>query len=128
MSKLRVVYIVSLIILGVLVAFTVFRPMTSGEKHSTVSGESIIETEDETIIEFNILNREGKDTTYVINWSTGGKTYSQRVLIRDGKGFTCVRHFYPETVKEGKVHLTIHKEGEETPFEECTYYIRFGGQ
>ncbi len=37
MTKLRIIYIVSLIILGVPVAFTVFRPMTSGEKYSTVS-------------------------------------------------------------------------------------------
>jgi len=125
MSKLRIVYIVSLVIVGVLVVLTVFRPMLSGEKFSTVSQLSIIKTEDEWIIQFDIINREGEDTNYTINWSTGGETYSQRVLIRDGKKYTSIYNFYPHTVKEGKAHLTVCKEGEATPFEECTYYIRF---
>ncbi len=128
MPKFRIVYIVSLVILGVLVVLTVFRPMASGEKFSTVSRESIIEKEDEWIIEFDIVNREGKDMNYVINWSTGGETYSERVLVKDGHKFTCIQHYYPETVKGGKVHLAIRKEGEAAPFEECTYYLRFEGQ
>ena len=128
MTKLRIVYIVSLVILGVLVVLTVFRPMASEEKFSTVSRESVIEKEDEWIIEFDIVNREGKDMNYVINWSTGGETYSERVLVKDGHKFTCIQHYYPETVKGGKVHLAICKEGEATPFEECTYYLRFEGQ
>jgi len=125
MSRLRIVYIVSLVILGVLLALVVFRPMLSGEKFSTVSRQSIIKTEDEWIIQFDIFNREGEDVTYTINWSTGGEVYSQRVLIRNGKEFNCIRHFYPDTVKDGQVHLTIYKEGEDSPFEECTYYISF---
>ena len=128
MSKLKIVFVMSLVILGVLVVFTVFRPIASEEKFSTVSRESIIEGEDEWIIEFDIINREGEDTRYIINWSSGEKTYSQRVSIKDGHKFTSVQHWYPETVKEGKVRLTICKEGETTPFEECTYYIHFGGQ
>ncbi len=128
MSKLRIVFVISLVILGVLVVFTVFRPMTSGEKFSEVSREGIIQGEDEWIIEFDIINREGEDTNYIINWSTGGETYTQKVLIRDGKKFTSIYNFYPETVKEGKAHLVIYKEGEATPFEEATYYIRFGRQ
>ena len=128
LTKLRIVYIVSLVILGVLVVLTVFRPMASGEKFSTVSRESVIEKEDEWIIEFDIVNREGKDTSYTIEWSTGGESYTQKVLIRDGHKFTSIYNFYPETVREGKAHLTIWKEGEATPFEESTYYISFGEQ
>jgi len=125
MSKLRIFFIFSLVLLGVLVVFTVFRPMVSGEKYSEVSRESVIQGDDQWIIEFDIINKEGEDTSYIINWSTGGETYSETVLIKDGQKFTCIRHFYPATVSEGKVHLTICKEGEATPFEDCTYYIRF---
>ncbi len=128
MTKLRIVYIASLVILGVLVAFTVFRPMAPWEKFNTVCRESVIATEDEWIIEFDIINREGKDTSYTIEWSTGEESYTQKVLIRDGRKFQSIYNFYPETVKEGKVHLTIYKEGEATPFEETTYYICFDGQ
>ena len=128
MAKLRIIFIASLVIMGVLVALTVFRPMVLGEKLSVVSHESIIETEDEWIIEVAIINREGEDTRYIFNWSTGGKTYSEGVWIKDGHKFKFIYHAYPETVKEGKVHLAIYKKGEATPFEECTYYISFGEQ
>lgn len=126
MSKLRIIYVASLIILGVLVVFTVFRPMTSVEKFSEVARESIIQSEDEWIIQFDIINREGKDTNYIISWSTGGDIYSNKVVsIGSGRAFTNIHHVYPETVKGGKLHLTIYKEGESTPFEQATYYIRF---
>ena len=125
MPKIRIVYIISIVMLGVLLTFTVLRPMVSREKYSEVSRKSVIQSEDEWIIEVDIINSEGKDTDYIINWSVGGETYSERVSIKDGQVFTHIHHFYPETVKEGKVHLTIHKEDEATPFEEGTYYIRF---
>lgn len=105
--------------------FTVFRPMTSAEKFSTVSRESIIQGEDRWIIQFDIINREGEDTSYIINWSSGEDTYSERVSIKDGRTFTNIHFVYPEQVKEGKVNLEIYKEGESTPFEQSTYYIRF---
>jgi len=126
MSKLRIIYIALLIILGVLLVFTVFRPITSEEKFSALTWESTIQMEDEWIIQFDIINREDKDTEYIINWSTGGETYNSKVvLIKQGRTFTNIHHVYPETVKEGKVRLTIYKEGEATPFEDCTYYIHF---
>lgn len=124
MSKLRIVYILSLVILGVLLVFTVFRPMATGGKYSQVSRESVIQGETEWIIQFDIINREGEDTSYIINWSTGAQTYSERVSIKDGGTFTYMHHVYPETVKEGKVTLTIYKEGEDTPFEQGTYYLK----
>ncbi len=128
MSKLRIVFVVSLAILGVLVVFTVFRPMVLGEKFSTVFRESIIKTEDEWIIQCDIINREGEDTSYIIEWSSGGERYTQKVLIRDGKKFTSIYNFYPRTVKDGQAHLAVYKEDEDTPFEEVTYYIRFDEQ
>ena len=124
MSKLRIFYIFSLVLLGVLVVFTVFRPMASQEKFSEVGRESVIQGDDQWIIEFDIINKEGEDTSYIINWSTGGEPYSETVLIKDGQKFTSIRHFYPVTESEGKVHLTIYKEGEETPFEQATYYLK----
>ena len=126
MSRLRIVFVASLVALGVLLFFTVFRPMASGEKFSALTRESVIQGKDEWIIQFSIINREGLDTYYIIDWSTGGETYnSKRVLIKNGRAFTNIHHVYPETVKEGEIHLTIYKEDETTPFEECTYHIHF---
>lgn len=124
-SKLRIVFAISLVILGVLVVFTVFRPIATGEKYSEVVRESITQLEDEVIIQFSIINREGEEANYIINWSTGGKTYSETVSIKNGRMFTHIHHIYPETVKEGQVNLEVYKEGEPTPFEQSTYYIQF---
>ncbi len=126
MSKLRIIYIASLVILGVLVAFTLFRLMPSEEEFSTVTRKSIIKLEDQWIIQVDIINRDGEDSDYSINWSTGGEIYSsRRVSIKNGRTFTNIHHVYPEAVKEGKVHLTIYKEDEAVPFQESTFYIRF---
>ena len=126
MTKLRIISIVSLIILGVLLVFTVFRPMVSEEKYSEVSRESVIQGGDQWIIQFDIVNREGKDQKYIINFSANGYSYRQVVLIKDGAIFTYLHHVYPEMVREtGKVHLSVYKEGESTPFEQATYYITF---
>ena len=61
MSMVRVFYILSLVILAVLIAFTVFRPMASGDKYSEVQKEQLLETESKWIIQFAIY-REGEAT------------------------------------------------------------------
>ena len=78
MPRIRVIYIASLVIFGVLLVFTVFRPMASVEKYSTVSRESVIMGKDECIIQFDIINREGKDINYIIEWYTGGALLRSR--------------------------------------------------
>ena len=129
MLRLRILFIASLVVLIVLLVFTVFGPMVQGEKYSEVVRESIIEQEDEWIIQFGIFNREGADTSYVINWSTGGEIYNNKtVSVADGRIFTNIHHVYPHTVKEGKVRLEIYREGETTPFERSTYYVSFDGE
>jgi len=126
MLKLRIIFIASLLILGVLLAFTLFRPITVGQKFETLIRESIIQEEDEWIIQINIINKEDKITDYTIEWSTGEETYySERVSIKNGRTFTNIHHVYPETVREGEINLAIYKAGEPTPFEQSTYYIHF---
>ena len=125
MSKLRIIYILSIVALGVLVVFTVFKPMTSEEKFSEVTRESVIKQEDKWIIEISLINREGKIANYIINWTTGDNTYSERVAIKDGRVFTYIHYVYPDAVIDGEVKLEIYKEGETIPFEETTYYVNF---
>lgn len=123
MTRLRIIYIVSLVILGVLLVFT-FRPMTSWEKFSQVGRVELLETEDGWIVEFDIINREGKDTDYPINISIDGELYTERVSIVDGGMFTYVYHIYRHKLKGGDVSFTIYKEGEPDPIEQVTYYLK----
>ena len=124
MPKLRIIYIVSLVILGVLVAFTVFRPMATGEEYSEVQRAQLLEREDQWIIEFDIINREEKDMSYTIRVLADGKQYTESVLVRDSGMFTYIHHFYPERLTKKEVSFAVYREGESTPIEQATYYLK----
>ena len=130
-SKPRIIYIVSLAILGTIIAFVasnVFRQTAIDGEYSAVLREGIIETEDECILEVEIVNHEGIDQHYTIGVVVDGRRNSERILIPDGKMYTYIYHVYRDTMTEGCVSVTIYKEGETTPFEEYTYYINFDEQ
>ena len=124
MSKLRIIYIVSLVILVVLIAFTVFRPMIGGGEYSEVQKEQLLETESEWIIQFDIINHEERDQNYTINILVGEKSYTDSVLIREGAKFSYIYHFRPDLETDGDVSFAIYKEGEATPFEQATYHLK----
>ena len=122
--RLRIAFIISLVILGVLVVLAVFRPRVSAEEYSVVSRESIIRGEDQWIIQLDIVNQEKKDMIYTLLWSSEGEDYTEEVLVKEGRIYSHIRHVYPEKVPEGKIYLTIYREGAATPFEQSTYYLK----
>ena len=124
MSKFRVVYIVSLLILGVLLFFTVFKPMVKGSEYSEVARMALIQGDNEYIVEFDIINQEGETRKYYINALIDGKIDSRNCTIRDGAAGTYIYHIYPEKINDKRVTFTICREGENEPFEELTYYLR----
>ncbi|MFC2017624.1 hypothetical protein ACFLUD_04355 [Chloroflexota bacterium] len=127
MSKPRILYILSLVILGVLLVFTVFKPMATGGEFSEVQRESLLETEEGWIIQFDLVNHEWKDQRYTIGVSVNeGKPYRESLLLRDGRTYTFVRRInsYELSGDKDKVIFAIYKEGEDTPFEQATYYLR----
>jgi len=124
MSRLKIIYIVSLVILGVLVAFTIFQPMGGGGKYSEVQREQLLQARNQWIIEFDIINNEGRDQKYHITVEVDGKQHNDSVLINRSRMFTYIYHIYPDMITEGSVNVAIYKEGEETPFEQTTYYLK----
>ena len=123
MSRLRLVFIISVVILAVLIGSILLRPLATGAKYSEVQKEQLLQTEDAWIIEFKIMNREGEDKNYTITGLIGDKSYSEDILIPDGRAFTHIHHIYPETISGGSIIFTIYKEGEDTPFEQIIYHI-----
>jgi len=123
MLKFKFIYIASLVILGVLIAFTVFQPMAASEEYSEVQRAQLLEKEDQWIIEFDIINREGKNTNYTIEVVADGKLYTEDILIRDGGMFTYIHHFYRGQLTNNEVSLAVYKEGGSTPIEQATYFL-----
>ncbi len=124
MSKLRILYILSLVLLGVLIGFTVFKPMATDEKYSEVVREQLLQAEDEWIIQFDIMNHEDRDISYDIEVSIDNKLYKQPVLILDGRKFTYIHHIRCDMVGDGDIGFAIYKEGETEPFKQVTYYLK----
>ncbi len=124
MSKLRIGYIAALVLLGVLLVFTVFKPMATGEEYSEVYREQLLQTEDEWIIQFDIINREGEEQHYTINIWVDGKPSTESVAIGDGKMFTYIYHLYKGQITEGKVSFAIYREGEGSPIKQGNYHLK----
>ena len=122
--KIRIFYIFSLVLIGVLIGFTVFKPMATGGEYSEVFREQLLQTEDGWIIQLDIVNRNDKDITYSIKFVTDGKPYTDRVLIRSGKMTTWIEHITPDELSDGVVTFAVYEEGEDTPFEKTTYYLK----
>ncbi len=124
MSKLKIFYILSLVILGVLLVFTVFQPLGTGREYSQVSRESLLQTEDGWIIEFDTMNREAQDTTYIIEVTVDDKPFRETFLIQSGGVYRYIHHINSREITNGKVSTAIFKEGEVDPFEYGTYYLK----
>ncbi len=127
MSKLRIAFILSVVLLGVLVVVTVFRPMAAGEEYSEVKQKSLLKTEDGWVIQYALINSAGKQQNYTIHVSIdGGKPYQEDVQLQDGRIFTFIRRISSHELsgEEGAVKVTIYKEDETAPFEEAVYYLK----
>ncbi len=124
MSKLGIIYIGSLVILAVLLVFTVFQPMATGDKYSEVQKAQLLETESEWIIQFDIINHEGRDQNYTINVLVDEILYTDSILIRDGAKFSYIHHIRRDIITDTDVSFTIYKEGEAAPFEKVIYYLK----
>lgn len=124
MPKLNIFYIISLVVVAALLGLTMFYSMATGEDYSTVYRENLLQTGDGYIVEFDIMNHEGETKQYTINMLVDGKLYyTDDILVLDGRVFTFGRHINPDRIANGKVSFAIYKEGEDTPFEEITYYL-----
>jgi len=122
--KPRVVYLASLIILGVLITFTVFRPMATGSEYSMVQRSHFLEREDRWVIELHIFNREAQDTNYNINVLFDDELCTQSIHLMPEGLFKYSHHISRDSINQGKeVSVAVYKEGEATPIDESTYYL-----
>jgi len=122
--KLKALYIVSLLVLGVFVVLPFFHPTVSETAYSEVSGVQLLENGTERIILFDIVNHERKDMNYTVTVTVDGENYTEEVLLREGGVFTYVHHVYPEITARGEISFAVYKEGKSAPIEEATYFGR----
>ena len=124
MLKLRILLVISLVVLGVLMARVFIWPlMGSAPKYSQVSSESLLKTPDGWILQFNIINQASEAASYTIYVSVDGKPYQDSCQIYPGGVYTYIHQISSSDVTGGEVSVKITREGEDTPFEQGTYYL-----
>ena len=124
MLKLKFIYIASLILVGVLLVATIYL-IPQRAKLTEVQRNLLLQSADRYVMQLDLFNKEGKDTSYTVDVSIDGKLYTQKVAIEDGKGFTYLQPVYPRMVTEGIVTLTVYREDEPVPIEQTTYFVDF---
>jgi hypothetical protein len=123
-SKIKLLFIVSLLVLAVIIVFTIFKPLAAGEPYTEVSRQSLFKKEDQWILQFDILNHEGQDVKYAIQLSIDGKDYREAFVVRDNGKFTYIHHFKNADIGNGELIYRIYRENENRPLEQSTYYLR----
>ena len=123
MSRLKILFVISVVILAVLIGSVMLSPITTATRYSEVQQEQLLKTDTEWIVEFKILNHEGDKKKYTITQTADGKSDKTEVIIPDGRRFTYIYHIQPERLTNKVATFAIYKEGEPTPFEQITYHI-----
>ncbi len=124
MSRFKLVYIVSLVVLGTLVGFALVRPAATAGEYSEVSQEQLIRTDTEYLIELQIANHEGRDTSYSIEVVFSESRSRQDVTIPDDNSYGYRYHIDPARLTGEAVNVSVFKEGQDSPFEEITYRLK----
>lgn len=120
------IFVVSLVILGALIISIIYMSLQRSEvKLSEVQRSLLVEAENESVIDFQLVNKEGKDTYYTLSISANGEPYTSTFLVKDGRVLGFRYHIYPEMSTGGQVTFAVYREGESVPIEKTTYYIDF---
>lgn len=124
MSKLRLIFVLSLIILAGVFILTIFF-IPSGQSYTESRRVQIIGGEDEWILQCDIINDEERDIKYTIFITVDDAVYKDSTVVKPGKTYTYIHRMDPQQLKEGKVTFALYEEGKAKPIEQVTYYIDF---
>ena len=129
MNWQKAVFIVSLLILGLIIALPALCPSgdeggegVEGGGYSKVTA-SLLEKGSESIIELHLFNLEGQDTNYTINVLVDDELCTESIRIAPGELFKYIHHVYKGKLDRGEVNVAVYKEKELQPIKEVTYVL-----
>ncbi len=122
MTPLSLVYILSLLVLGTLLALTLFRPLAAGREYPTVQKEQLLQTPSGWVVQFDLVNPSAQDIHYTIRTALDGeRPYQEPVLVRAGGAFTYSQQIPAQSVTAGVFRVTIDSDRNAAPFNEAFY-------
>ena len=123
MSKLKLFFAASVLILGGLLAVTIVRPLVAPEQYSQVTAESLLATGEGWVLQFSVLNHEGQDATYSVSVTNDGRLSGDTFVVKDGGSYTYIYNISHQSAG-GRLNVSVYKEGECAPFEQSIYYLK----
>lgn len=125
MPPIRVIYLLSLVALGVLFVMAFFMPLATGKEYSTVQKEQVIKKREGWVIQFELVNVQEENSAYEIHEMLGtGASYRGSVIIPGGGAYVFTHHIFSEDVVDGKVNYLIYRNNIPDPVEKLTYYLK----
>lgn len=124
MSRLRSVFIISLIILAaIFISTMLFIP--SGQNLEESNRVQIIKGDEEWILQCDITNNQGRDINYVFSVVVDDVVHQDSTMVEQGQTYTFIHHIYPEQLVAGEVTFTLREKGKAEPIEQVAYNIEF---
>ena len=123
MSRFRLIFIFSLIILAGIFISVVYLIPSSGNSYNESKRVQIIEGENEWILQCDIINDEERDIKYTILVTVDAEVRQDSTVVQAGKTYTYISHIYPQQLSEGKVTLSLYEGDKAEPVEQVTYHL-----
>jgi len=122
-SRLKIIYIASLILLGLLVSLTVFKPLAKGAHYNDVQHESLIKNDQEWVLQFNLINDNTSAKTYQVSVDKDGEVYQDQVTVAGESEYTYIQHFLRQPGKDHTLDAAIYPQGSNQPIERLHYNL-----
>lgn len=122
MTKLRVFFIVSIIIL-VGVTFSIIYLLPAGQDDTELRNVQIIEGENEWIFQCDITNTGEADVEYTIRIKADNTLRRDIAVVQPGKTYTYICHISRQGLDEGKITFSLYEAGKSEPVEQATYLV-----
>ncbi len=118
------IYIASLVMLGLMVSLTVFKPLEKGAHYNDVQRESLIESDQEWVLQFSLFNNDTGVETYWINVDKDGQFYQDEVAVAGQGEYTYILHFQRQKGKDRTLDAAIYSKGSSQPIERLHYNLQ----
>ncbi len=122
MSKLRIIFVISLVVLTGIFIYTIYL-IPSGEKYPESRTVQIIDADNEWILQYDIVNSYERDIKYTIIVTVDDVVYTDTTVVKPDKMYTYIHHIYPSQLTEGKITFALYENDKEKPVERAIYYI-----
>ena len=122
MTKLRVLFVVSLLILcGIFIAILYLVPSSGNRTES--KRVQIIKGENGWTLQYDLINSRDTEINYTIIVTVDSAARTDKVAVQPGRTYTYTYHIAPDKLAKGDVTFTLYEGGIAEPIEETTYHI-----